>query len=122
VGSIQAEFTFVVADERGGVVIPFGDEPVLWSARPFGSDRRERRCVVTRTIPLTLLKAGKEVAREGAVGAEKDRADFDALRGWATRSEGLTGRDEQQPRSQRGAALVTVVPTRRCLTDTKQSR
>ena len=75
-GAIQAEFTFVVADERGGVVIPFGYQPVLWSARPFGSDRRELRGVVTRTIPLTLLKAGKEVAREGAVGAEKDRADF----------------------------------------------
>jgi hypothetical protein len=52
---------------------------VLAQAATFGSDRRELRGVVVRTIPLTLLKAGKEIAREGAVGAEKDRADFDAL-------------------------------------------
>jgi Aminoglycoside-2''-adenylyltransferase len=78
-GTTQAEFTFVVADERGRVVIPFDDQPVLWSTRPFGTDRRELRGVTTRTIPLKLLKAGKEVAREGASEAEKDRADLDAL-------------------------------------------
>jgi hypothetical protein len=47
--------------------------------RPFGDTRRELRGVVARTIPLELLKAGKEQAREGALEGDKDRADRAAL-------------------------------------------
>lgn len=47
--------------------------------RPFGDTRRELGGVVARTLPLALLKAGKERAREGALDGEKGRADHAAL-------------------------------------------
>ncbi len=84
-GGVQAEFTFVVHDANGRVLIPF-DQPLVWSTEPFGLDRRELLGVSCRTIPFALLKAGKkEFAAEGRPQAAKDRADFDAL----TKLEGM---------------------------------
>jgi hypothetical protein len=77
--SAQVEFTFVEADDQGRIVIPFPDQPLVWSTKPFGDDRRELLAVTSRTIPLALLKAGKSSTRQGAAEAAKDRADFQAL-------------------------------------------
>ena len=78
-GAVLAELTFVVSDDSRMMFIPFPDQPGLWSAVPFGSDRRELRGVSCRTIPLAVLKAGKSVPREDPADAAKDRADFEAL-------------------------------------------
>jgi hypothetical protein len=78
-GPALVEFTFVVADDDGGIVIPMPPQPLVWSAAPFGDDRRELLGVTSRVIPLRLLKTGKSVPRESAVEAAKDRADFQAL-------------------------------------------
>ena len=78
-GAVLAELTFVVSDDSRMMFIPFPDQPVLWSAVPFGSDRRELRGVSCRTIPLAVLKAGKSVPRADPADAAKDRADFEAL-------------------------------------------
>jgi hypothetical protein len=77
--SAQVEFTFVEADDQRRIVIPFPDQPIVWSTKPFGDDRRELLAVTSRTIPLALLKAGKSSPRQGAAEAAKDRADFQAL-------------------------------------------
>jgi len=78
-GAVLAELTFVISDHSRMMFIPFPDQPVLWSAVPFGSDRRELRGVSCRVIPLAVLKAGKSVPREDPADAAKDRADFEAL-------------------------------------------
>lgn len=75
----QAEFTFVVADDDGRILIPFADQPIVWSTGPLGDDRRQLHGVTCRTIPLALLRTGKSSAREGAAEGAKDRADFEAL-------------------------------------------
>jgi hypothetical protein len=76
---MEVEFTFVVRAADGGVLIPF-DQPLMWSPEPFGSGRRELRGVSCRTIPLALLKAGKQsFIGKGRAEAAKDRADFEAL-------------------------------------------
>ena len=77
--SVQVEFTFVEADDQGRIVIPLPDQPIVWSTKPFGGDRRELLAVNSRTIPLALLRAGKSLPRQGAAEAAKDRADFQAL-------------------------------------------
>ena len=78
-GAVLAELTFVISDHSRMMFIPFPDRPALWSAVPFGSDRRELRGVSCRVIPLAVLKAGKSVPREDSADAAKDRADFEAL-------------------------------------------
>ena len=75
----QVEFTFVEADDQGRIVIPLPDQPIVWSTKSFGGDRRELLAVNSRTIPLALLRAGKSLPRQGAAEAAKDRADFQAL-------------------------------------------
>jgi hypothetical protein len=78
-GGVEAEFTFVVPDADGRVFIPF-DQPLMWSAEPFGSDRRELLGVSCRTIPLRLLTEGKrKFVDKGRAEAAKDRADYEAL-------------------------------------------
>ena len=39
-GTVQVEFTFVVADDTGAVVVPSPEQAVIWSPRPFGETRR----------------------------------------------------------------------------------
>ncbi len=58
-GAAEIEFTFVVSNPDGGTIIPF-DEPVQWSADPFGADRRTLMDVTARVIPLPVLLAGKQ--------------------------------------------------------------
>jgi hypothetical protein len=77
--SAQLEVTFVVADEDGRIIVPLADRSVVWSTESFGDGRRDLLGVSCRTIPLTLLRAGKSFPREGAADAAKDRADFEAL-------------------------------------------
>ena len=77
--SAQVEFTFVIADEDGSILVPLAGQPVVWSTEPFGNGRRELLGVGSRTIPLALLRTGKSFPREGAAEAAKDRADYDAL-------------------------------------------
>jgi Aminoglycoside-2''-adenylyltransferase len=76
----QAEFTFVVSDAEGRVLIPF-EQPLVWAVVPFGSNRRELLGVRSRTIPFALLKAGKQqfAGGMGRVQDAKDRADLEAL-------------------------------------------
>jgi hypothetical protein len=78
-GPARVEFTFVVADAAGRVILPFPERPAVWSAEPFGDDRRTLRGVSCRTIPLSVLRTGKSVPREGAAEGAKDRADLRAL-------------------------------------------
>jgi hypothetical protein len=78
-GGRQVEFTFVIADEDGSILVPLAGQPVVWSTEPFGNGRRELLGVGSRTIPLALLRTGKSFPREGAAEAAKDRADYDAL-------------------------------------------
>jgi hypothetical protein len=76
---VETEFTFVVPDADGRIFIPF-DQPLMWSAEPFGSDRRELLGVSCRTIPLRLLTEGKrKFVDKGRAEAAKDRADYEAL-------------------------------------------
>jgi len=75
----RRHFTFVIAEEDGGLLIPLADEPIVWSTESFGDDHRELLGVSCRTIPLALLRTGKSFPREGAAEAAKDRADFEAL-------------------------------------------
>ena len=63
-GMALVEFTFMTTDTDGQVVIPLPDHPVVWSAEPFGDERRQLSGVDSRIIPLALLKAGKSSARE----------------------------------------------------------
>ena len=69
----EVEFTFMTTDSDGQVVIQLPDHPVVWSAEPFGDERRQLSGVDSRIIPLALLKAGKSSAREGSAEAAKDR-------------------------------------------------
>jgi hypothetical protein len=78
-GSAQVEFTFVVAQDDGSIVVLLPDQSAVWSTEPFGEDRRELFGVTARTIPLRLLKTGKSMPREDEAEAAKDRADFLAL-------------------------------------------
>ena len=80
-GMAEVEFTFMTTDSAGQVVIPLPDHPVVWSAEPFGDERRQLSGVDSRIIPLALLKAGKSSAREGSAEAAKDRSDAQALSG-----------------------------------------
>jgi hypothetical protein len=77
--SAQVEFTFVVADHDGRILIPLAEQSIVWSTESFGDGRRELLGVSCRTIPLALLRTGKSVPREGAAESAKDRADFEAL-------------------------------------------
>jgi hypothetical protein len=83
-GSALVEFTFVVAGDDGSIVIPMPHQPIVWSRQPFGNERRNLLGVTSRTIPLTLLKAGKSAPRDSEAEAAKDRADFHALSGLET--------------------------------------
>ena len=78
-GSALVEFTFVVADADGSVVVLLPDQSAVWSTQPFGDVHRELLGVTSRTIPLELLRTGKSVPREDDAEAAKDRADFQAL-------------------------------------------
>ena len=78
-GRAQVEFTFLVTGDDGSVVVPLPGGPIVVSATPLGSARRELRGVTARTIPLALLRSGKETPREGTAEGAKDRADREAL-------------------------------------------
>jgi Aminoglycoside-2''-adenylyltransferase len=75
---VRAEFTFVF-EEDGAVLIALPEGTVVWSSEPFGDHRRELGGVVSRVLPLEVLKAGKQVPRADPANGAKDRADFDAL-------------------------------------------
>jgi hypothetical protein len=77
--STEVEFTFVMTDDKGRIVVPVPQGPIVWSTEPFGEERRQLRGVSTHTIPLGLLREGKSVPREGAAEQAKDRADLEAL-------------------------------------------
>lgn len=77
--SAEVEFTFVIADDEGRVILPVPEHPVVVSAEPLGDERRELQGVATRTIPLAWLRDGKAVPRESAAEGAKDRADYEAL-------------------------------------------
>jgi len=78
-GTSEVEITFLVADDSGRVLIPLADEPILWTTEPLGDERHELFGVGSRTIPLTLLRTGKSIPREGQAEAAKDLAHFEAL-------------------------------------------
>jgi hypothetical protein len=73
------ELTFVEPRSDGAIVIPIPEREVVWTLDSFGEERRTLGGVSARTIPLSLLKRGKQVPREGAADAAKDVADFRAL-------------------------------------------
>src|SRR5215212_2378645 len=63
---VEVEFTFIIGEESGSVLIPLPDGPIVWSDRPLGNGRRELQGVASRVIPLELLVAGKQTPRPGA--------------------------------------------------------
>jgi hypothetical protein len=73
------ELTFVEQRADGAIVIPFPGHEIVWTVEPFGDERRTLRGVGARTIPLDLLRRGKETPRDAPDEAAKDRADADAL-------------------------------------------
>jgi hypothetical protein len=75
----ELEFTFVEARDGGEVVIPIPEHEIVWTAEPFGENRRSLSGVEASVIPLELLRAGKRRPREAPEQAEKDIADFAAL-------------------------------------------
>ena len=77
--AVLLEFTFVVADQAGRVLIPFEGGPAVWSETQFGDDRRVLEGARCRTLPLSVLRAGKQVPRTESAEAAKDLADFAAL-------------------------------------------
>jgi hypothetical protein len=77
---VLLELTFVVADEQGRVFLPFADGPAMWSAEPFGDERRELGGVRCRVISLSTLASDKSNAREDPADGAKDRLDRDVLR------------------------------------------
>lgn len=78
--SSEVEFTFVEARD-GAIVIPIPEHEVVWTAEPFGEAERSLSGVQARVIPLEVLRAGKQQAREASAEAAKDVADFAALAG-----------------------------------------
>ncbi len=80
-GSVLVDVTFVATDADGSVVVLLPGESSVWSTEPFGDVHRELLGVVSRTIPLELLRTGKSEPREDEADAAKDRADFQALSG-----------------------------------------
>ena len=78
-GRAQVEFTFFVTDGDGSTVVPRPGAPIVVSAAPLGSARRELLGVSARVFPLDLLRAGKATPREGTAEGAKDRADLEAL-------------------------------------------
>lgn len=78
-GSAEVEFTFVESRDDGAVVIPIPEHEVVWTMEPFGEECRVLNGVSARTIPLDLLRSGKQMTREAPDEAAKDRADVQAL-------------------------------------------
>jgi hypothetical protein len=78
-GNAEVEFTFVEARDDGAVVIPIPEHEVVWTTEPFGEERRVLNGVGARTIPLDLLRGGKQMTRDAPDEAAKDRADVQAL-------------------------------------------
>jgi Aminoglycoside-2''-adenylyltransferase len=78
-GSAEVEFTFLEARDDGAVVIPIPEREVVWPTNPFGDERRLLHSVGARTIPLELLRSGKQMTRDAPDEAAKDRADVQAL-------------------------------------------
>ncbi len=75
----EVEFTFVELRSDGAVTIPIPSQVVVWAREPFGEHRRVLRGVSACTIPLDLLRAGKQIEREAPEEGVKDRADSQAL-------------------------------------------
>ena len=76
--SSEVEFTFVEARD-GAIVIPIPEHEIVWTEEPFGEAERSLSGVQARVIPLELLRAGKQQAREASAEAAKDIADLVAL-------------------------------------------
>jgi hypothetical protein len=70
---------FVETRDDGAVVIPIPEHEIVWTTEPFGEERRVLNGVGARTIPLDLLRSGKQMTREAPDEAAKDRADVQAL-------------------------------------------
>ena len=77
--SVEVEFTFVEARDDGAVVIPIPEHAIVWTMEPLGEERRVLHGVEARTIPLDLLRRGKQMTRETPDEAAKDRSDVQAL-------------------------------------------
>jgi hypothetical protein len=75
------EFTFVELRDDGAIVIPFPDQPIVWSLESFGKHEARLEGVSARVIPLDLLRSGKQVPRQPPEEAAKDRADAESLSG-----------------------------------------
>jgi hypothetical protein len=75
------EFTFVELRDDGAIVIPFPDQPIVWSLESFGEHKVSLEGVGARVIPLDLLRSAKQVPRQPPEEAAKDRADAESLSG-----------------------------------------
>lgn len=75
------EFTFLEMRGDGAIVIPVPEQPIVWTFEPFGDHEASLDGVAARVIPLDLLRSGKQVPRDAAEEAAKDRADAEALSG-----------------------------------------
>jgi hypothetical protein len=84
-GSVEVEFTFLELLGDGAIVIPIPGNEIVWTTTPFGAERPALGDISARTIPLELLRAGKQMPREAPEQALKDRTDLEALAAITTR-------------------------------------
>ena len=78
---VRVELTFLVRREDGGIYMPFGDGYVRWPDETLPGSAIELLGTQARVVGLAALAAMKSSPRDDAADAEKDRADYGALRG-----------------------------------------
>ena len=76
---VLLELTFLAPGSAGEVMIAMLPQPVVWSTRSFGEDRRTLAGVTCRVLPLERLVADKSRPRTEPDDAAKDIADHTAL-------------------------------------------
>jgi hypothetical protein len=74
------QLTFADVGDDGGVVVPVPGAPVVVSTGPLTPARRPLGHLQVRVLPLSKLLETKASPRPDGAGAEKDRADVEALR------------------------------------------
>lgn len=73
------QLTFADVGDDGGVVVPVPGAPVVVSTGPLTPARRPLGHLQVRVLPLAKLLQTKSSPRPDGAGAEKDRADLEAL-------------------------------------------
>lgn len=73
------QLTFADVGDDGGLVVPVPGAPVVVSTHPVEPARRPLGHLQVRVLPLAKMLETKASPRADEAGAEKDRADVEAL-------------------------------------------